>query len=198
MARTQIRLNTQSLNYTLTPEKLRDFAVTDAGGLFVTIAAGRIYNYLPYNDNLTVDSVFIDEQGIGVPDDATRYLSIDGEGNVSIGTTGFPANNMPLAIVTTVSGAVTLIEDARSFFSHMVLSTVPLENQVPTGDINGINTDFNMGVGYPITNTVKVYLNGIRQTIDTDYTVGGTNNRYIYFVNAPQIGDSILVDFRVR
>ena len=64
-------------------------------------------------------------------------------------------------------------------------------NITPIGDINGINKDFS--VDYNIEPpTSRVYLNGIRQYLTTDYTVSGN---IITFVTAPEINDIIIVDY---
>lgn len=64
-------------------------------------------------------------------------------------------------------------------------------NITPTGDINGINTTFT--VDYTIEPpTSRVYLNGIRQYLVTDYTVSGNT---IAFIVAPETDDVIIVDY---
>lgn len=68
---------------------------------------------------------------------------------------------------------------------------VPYFNITPTGDINGINTQFT--VDYSIEPpTSRIYLNGIRQYLATDYTVSGN---IINFVVAPETNDIIIVDY---
>lgn len=64
-------------------------------------------------------------------------------------------------------------------------------NVTPTGDINGINGQFI--VDYSIEPpTSRIYINGIRQYLTTDYTVSGN---IINFVVAPETNDVIIVDY---
>jgi len=66
-------------------------------------------------------------------------------------------------------------------------------NEIPTGTIGSDNTDFDL-LNTPITGTVQVYLNGILQEPGTgkDYILSGTT---ISFVQAPEVGDILLVSY---
>ncbi len=65
--------------------------------------------------------------------------------------------------------------------------------EVPTGLINGVNTSFTLA-NTPISGTVRVYLNGLRQEEGSgkDYTISGTT---ITFSNAPATNDILFVDY---
>lgn len=65
-------------------------------------------------------------------------------------------------------------------------------NETPSGTINGTNTDFTLA-NTPTSGTVRVYLNGLRQTLTTDYTVS-TNT--VSFTTAPYSGDVIIIDYK--
>lgn len=67
-----------------------------------------------------------------------------------------------------------------------------IENEVPTGSVNDVNTNFTLA-NTPIAGSVKVFLNGLRMKPTTDYTVSGTT---ITFLIAPTTGDTILCDYR--
>jgi hypothetical protein len=67
-----------------------------------------------------------------------------------------------------------------------------IENEVPTGDIDDLNTDFVIS-DTPISGSVKVYLNGVRMAETEDYTISGTT---ITFLIAPATDDTILIDYR--
>jgi len=70
--------------------------------------------------------------------------------------------------------------------------TATIDGEVPSGTIDDVNDDFVLA-NTPLTGSVKVYQNGIRLKITTDYTISGTT---ITFVTAPTTGDTILCDYR--
>lgn len=62
--------------------------------------------------------------------------------------------------------------------------------EVPSGTIDGTNTTFT--IANTPTTAIKLYLNGIRQKLSTDYTFSGTT---ITFTTAPTSGDLLLTDY---
>ena len=46
-------------------------------------------------------------------------------------------------------------------------------HEVPFGDVDGVNTDFELA-NTPVTGSVRFFVNGIEQKPDTAYTVSGT------------------------
>ncbi len=62
-------------------------------------------------------------------------------------------------------------------------------NQTPAGSIDGSNSNF---VLPEVPASVKVYLNGVRQRQDVDFTIAGLT---ISFTTPPYAGDWILVDY---
>ena|SRR3990167_5720959 len=68
-----------------------------------------------------------------------------------------------------------------------------VENGVPTGTINGVNTDFILASNPNPNDSLKVYVNGQRLKVTEDYTLSGST---ITMVVAPETGDSLLVDYR--
>lgn len=71
-----------------------------------------------------------------------------------------------------------------------------VDGEVPAGSINGINLVFTTSSPY-VSGSTHLYLNGLRQRIggSFDYTESGSDT--ITMVSAPQVGDSILIDYRV-
>ena len=67
-----------------------------------------------------------------------------------------------------------------------------VDGETPTGSINGSNTDFVLA-NTPVSGSVKVFLNGVRQKLTIDYTISGTT---ITFLVAPVTNDIILCDYR--
>lgn len=70
-----------------------------------------------------------------------------------------------------------------------------VENEIPTGNIDGINTIYNTLSNF-ITSSLKVYHNGLRMIpgASNDFTVTGNNQFTFNFT--PQSGDTLLVDYR--
>lgn len=66
-------------------------------------------------------------------------------------------------------------------------------NEIPTGDINGINTDFALA-NTPVTGTVCVYLNGLLQEPGSgkDYQISGDT---VTFAIAPDTSDIVLCSY---
>jgi hypothetical protein len=65
--------------------------------------------------------------------------------------------------------------------------------EVPSGLINSSNTSYTIA-NTPVTDSVSVYLNGLRQREGSayDYTISGTS---ITFAKAPRTGSDLLVDY---
>lgn len=92
-------------------------------------------------------------------------------------------------VAITSLGVATVSSTAGSGFLKYASQVT---NEVPTGAVNSANT------AYVIANTpqnasVKVYLNGQRLLITSDYTISGTT---ITMVAAPVTGDQIWVDYQ--
>ena len=68
----------------------------------------------------------------------------------------------------------------------------PADNEVPGGTPNGTLTTFTLAYT-PILGSVKLFVSGIRQTLNTDFTVTGTT---ITMVTAPASTDTLLADYR--
>lgn len=63
--------------------------------------------------------------------------------------------------------------------------------EVPSGTVNGSNVTFTLA-NTPTSGTVRVFQNGLRDKVTTDYTISGTT---ITFVTAPLTGDLLLTDY---
>lgn len=86
---------------------------------------------------------------------------------------------------------------ASVFGGAMNYATVDLhivDDETPTGTVNGVNTDFVLnGVPSPAA-SLKVYRGGARQRITQDYTLSGQT---ITFTVPPVSGEVILCDYRI-
>lgn len=67
-----------------------------------------------------------------------------------------------------------------------------IDNETPAGTINGSNVTFTLA-NTPESGSVKVFLNGMRQTLTEDYTISGAT---ITFVSAPPSGSILRADYR--
>lgn len=77
-----------------------------------------------------------------------------------------------------------------------VTSASFVDNEAPSGAINGVNADFTLA-NTPVAGTVRVFKNGIRQRsgAGNDYTIAGGTITFLAG-NLPQTGDILLVDYR--
>lgn len=73
----------------------------------------------------------------------------------------------------------------------VLLRSDHVTEEVPSGAINGSNVTFTLA-NAPISGTVKVFLNGIRQKLTTHFTVSGTT---LTLAAAPVAGDTLVVEY---
>ena len=79
-------------------------------------------------------------------------------------------------------------------FNYGAMNIHILDPYTPTGDINGVNTDFVLSTNPNPTASLKVYLDGQKMKLTTDYTL---SDRTITFLTAPLTGSSVEVEHRV-
>lgn len=68
-----------------------------------------------------------------------------------------------------------------------------IDDETPSGTVNGSNTIFTLTSKSPEAGSLKVYVNGSRMRVTEDYTL---SDRTITFVTAPPTGSIILCDYR--
>lgn len=78
-------------------------------------------------------------------------------------------------------------------FSAIAMSSHIIDDETPSGTINGTNKAFTIGFHPVPEGSLKVYLNGARQRVTEDYTFSGVT---ITFTVAPPTGSVLLVDYR--
>jgi hypothetical protein len=78
-------------------------------------------------------------------------------------------------------------------FSKIAMDIHFIDDEVPTGDINGANTDYVLAHNPNPTASLKVYLDGQKMKLTTDYTLSG---KTITFLAAPLTGSNIVCDYR--
>lgn len=108
MPRTEIRSN-QIKDETILIDDLADFAPEDAGGLNVTVAAGRIRN-----DNTITDKT---SQNVSLTASSTNYVEIDASGVATANTSAFTSGRIAIAEVVTDGSSVTSITDKRTWIA---------------------------------------------------------------------------------
>jgi hypothetical protein len=99
-------------------------------------------------------------------------------------------NGSNVATGVAMSGDATMSNTGVVTLASSVLKQTSFVNsEVPTGSVNGVNVTFTLA-NTPVTGSVQVFLNGVRQKLTTDYTIAtGT----ITFVTAPYTGDDVTV-----
>lgn len=68
-----------------------------------------------------------------------------------------------------------------------------VDNEIPMGLINGTNVTFTLA-NLPASNSVHLYLNGLRQSVGIDYTILGST---ITFNAAPTAPGKLVADYRL-
>lgn len=79
-------------------------------------------------------------------------------------------------------------------FNYMAMDIHIVDDQTPTGTIDGVNTTFTIGNAPNPIASLKVYINGMRMNLTEDYTFSANT---ITFLVAPVAGDKIKVDYRI-
>lgn len=178
------------MDFTLVHGKqLRDFRVTKGSGLEVDIAEG----------NYTIGGVtgyFAGATGESVADDDTNYIQLNDTGSIIVNQTGFDFDKLPLAIVTTVSGVITSIQDSRSLFSFPGvpgIGSAIWRSGEPTGNIDSSNTTYTLP-SIPDENSLILILDGmlLHAGAGNDYTLSGNT---ITFTTAPTTGSKLIYSY---
>jgi hypothetical protein len=69
---------------------------------------------------------------------------------------------------------------------------ISIDKEIPVGVINNVNKNFNLSFT-PVLKSEHVYLNGLLQDADEDYTITGST---ISFIDAPLVGMKIRCSYR--
>lgn len=71
-----------------------------------------------------------------------------------------------------------------------LMSSAGIVKAVPSGTINGSNVTFTIADTPTDLDTAQVFVNGVIQTLTSEYTISGTT---ITMVNAPVVGQSLYI-----
>lgn len=100
--------------------------------------------------------------------------------------TGTPTAPTPVSNVNT-----TQIPTAAWVNTYFISQSSNVTRETPTGTINGTNAAFTLANAV-LAGSEEVYLNGLLQTLTSDYTISGST---ITFVAAPFTGDTLRVSY---
>jgi len=78
-------------------------------------------------------------------------------------------------------------------FSYIHMSRQFVDDETPSGTVNGSNADFTIAKTPNPTSSLKVYVNGQRMRVTEDYTLSA---RTITFITPPPTGSILLCDYR--
>ncbi len=96
---------------------------------------------------------------------------------------------------TTAKTITTDFRISNTIFTEDMFNGSVVENEVPTGSVNGSNTTFTVATAGKVTGTLKVYKNGVRlKAGGADFTETATG---FTMVTAPVTGTVLLCDYRV-
>lgn len=104
------------------------------------------------------------------------------------------------ATVTFLAGSIppaaaTLLADYRVGASGSITTVVRyVDDETPAGTMNGVNTTFTLA-RTPVTGSVKLWWNGVRQVPGTHYTISGTTITFLAGYE-PDTGDTLNADYR--
>jgi len=70
-----------------------------------------------------------------------------------------------------------------------------VENEVPSGTVNGSNVTFTITHQPTEVMAVEVFVNGLRKRYTTDFTIAGTLNKTITFTTAPVTDSNVWVSY---
>ena len=87
----------------------------------------------------------------------------------------------------------TIVLSAVTNSSPSISGVTQVDNEVPSGVCNGVNVTFTLANTPKSSQTVALYLNGLRLLQGNDYTVLGYT---ITMSTIPQTGDNLLADYQ--
>lgn len=115
-----------------------------------------------------------------------------------------PTSSVVMSIPITIGGIPTfmvacipldsslqIVNGKLAAIAPSALASPEVVGETPTGITNGVNKVFTLR-GTPITGTLKLYWNGLRQKEIADCSLSGST---ITFVSAPEAGAVLLADY---
>lgn len=130
--------------------------------------------------------------------DGTNWTSATPPVAVSVTTKGDlqTYDTAPARLPVGTNGQVLAADSAETTGLNWVDPDVTggIIGETPSGTIDGVNVDFTLA-NTPNTGSLKVYLNGQRLTLTSDYTTSGTDLTLVY---APTIGSVLRVDYLIN
>lgn len=152
----------------LVTSSIPSLAVIDNGGISINVNAG----FFIINGNLTY---YAGASNQALTDNTTNYVELK-DGALSINTTAFENDAMPLAKVVTVSGDISLLQDARAILSWLDIKS----GYGLSRDTTGIFIDLETSGGL-IFNGGKLKVDDVYAKLSGDQTINGVKS----FVSIP-------------
>ena len=143
-------------------------AVLEDSGLVVRYTGGRII----FGGGAPVD---VDADYLTLTDNATNYVEVDSSGTVSANTSAFTSSKYPLAVVTTVAGSITGIEDKRSALYIAEFAEANLDDLAPALFDSAAELTISGGVVTRTQNVHTIDTEGDAATDDLDTISGGSD-----------------------
>lgn len=100
-------------------------------------------------------------------------------GNLGLGNVNNTAD-VDKPVSTATQNAINAVASSRIY------------NEIPSGTVNGVNSIFTTASNY-VSNSTALYLNGVRQLLNTDYSETGVNE--ITFITAPGVSATLMIDY---
>lgn len=144
----------------LVTSSIPSLAVIDNGGITVNVNAG----YYTVNGDLTY---YAGTSNQSLTNNATNYVQLK-DGALLINTTGFLDDAMPLAKVVTVSGDISLLQDARAILSWLDIKS----GYGLSRDATGIFIDLEASGGL-VFNGGKLKVDDMFAKLSGDQTING-------------------------
>ena len=122
--------------------------------------------------------------------DALELLSGDDRYKVQVADVEGLADALnQLAVIRTANGGTIGKQQVHGFIRQVFI-----DDETPSGEVNGVNQTFTITYVPSSVSSLKVYVNGARVRITHDYTFSGQT---ITFVTPPVTGSIIMCDYKI-
>ena len=136
-------------------------------------------------DDVAVNTTAI--AGTGLENDGSNNLRIAASA-AGAGLTGGAGSALAVGAGT---GITVNADDVAVNSTTVQFKADEIYNETPSGSINSSNVTFTLA-NTPVTGSVQLYLNGLRQRLTTDFTMSGGT---ITMTTAPTTGDNLIADY---
>lgn len=142
--------------------------------------------------DITTNNVSTTKHGFvpKAPNDTSKFLR--GDGTWAVGSAVAALNDLTDVTITTPASGEVLSYNGSAWVNDAISGASIVQNEVPTGSVNGSNTVFT--TAYDFVNTkITVILNRTELKLNEDYTV--TDSNEVTLTTAPATNDDIWVHY---